>query len=75
MSKPDPREIVESWTVHFPGGWENNDGPQGWWAVSSDDAGGIVAYFQDEIAAERFRLSEVNRALEGFGYGIRVRVD
>lgn len=38
-------------------------GPTGWWAVSDRD--GIVAYFAEEAAAFRFRLSEINRALNG----------
>lgn len=56
-------DLLQVWSVHDPGMWENDDGPAGWWAVSNDD--GIVAYFGREDAAFRFRLAEINRALNG----------
>ncbi len=37
----------------------------GWFAVHTDKAGGIVAYFANEDDACRFRLAEVNRLLNG----------
>lgn len=45
-----------------PGGAEHPH-PTGWWAVSNDD--GICAYFANEGDAFRFRLAEINRALNG----------
>ena len=57
-------EALERWMVHAPmsqGGWENDTGPQEWWAVSNDD--GIVAYFGDEMDACRYSLAMVNRDL------------
>lgn len=56
-------ELLDAWSVMAPGMWENADGPEGWWAFCNDD--GITAYFRDEAAAFRFRLSEINRALNG----------
>ena len=65
MSKDKPKleDLLESWTVLDPGMWENNDGPEGWYAVANDD--GIVAYFGKEADAYRFRLAEINRTLNG----------
>lgn len=56
-------ELLEAWQVLPPGMWQNATGPQGWYAVANDE--GIVAYFSVEAAAMRFRLAEVNRALNG----------
>jgi hypothetical protein len=56
-------ELLYAWYVMPPDGWENDDEPHGWWAVCNDD--GIVAYFADEVSAFRFRLAEINRALNG----------
>lgn len=56
-------ELLETWSVYGPGVWENDDGPHGWRAVANDD--GIVAYFGTESDAFRFRLAEINRALNG----------
>lgn len=56
-------DLLEAWSVLEPGMWENDDGPEGWYAVSNGD--GIVAYFSEESAACRYRLAEVNRALNG----------
>ncbi len=55
----DLMTLLETWHVHEPGDWENDDGPRDWWAVSNDK--GIVAYFGDETAAFRFRLDMINR--------------
>lgn len=56
-------ELLETWCVYGPGVWENDDGPEGWWGVANED--GIVAYFGREADAFRFRLAEINRALNG----------
>ena len=56
-------ELLETWSVLEPGQWENEEGPDGWYAVCNDD--GIVAYFGVEEAAFRFRLAEINRELNG----------
>ena len=58
-------DLLVAWSVCPPGTWENDNGPSGWWAVVSDNAGGIVAYFADEASAMRFRLAEINRTLNG----------
>jgi hypothetical protein len=55
--------LLETWDVYGPGVWENCEGPEGWWAVANED--GIVAYFGAESDAFRFRLAEINRALNG----------
>ena len=57
----DILELLESISVMPPGGWENEAGPAGWWAVVDDD--GIVAYFLRESDAFRFRLDCINRIL------------
>ena len=56
-------EWLEAVSVHDPGSWENEDGPAGWYAVSVDHEGGIVAYFRDEADAFRWRLDYINRQL------------
>lgn len=56
-------ELLEEWAVHFPGAWENEDGPKDWYAVSNDD--GIIAYFAEEKDAFRFRLEKINQILNG----------
>lgn len=61
--KKDLDTLLEDWQVMDPLMWENNDGPKGWYAVCNTD--GIVAYFGKEEDALRFRLSEINRALNG----------
>lgn len=65
MAKPRKSldDLLAEWSVDAPGMWQNDDGPADWFAVSNDD--GIVAYFGDESAAFRFRLAEINRALNG----------
>ena len=61
--KPTLDDLLQVWCVDAPGLWENDTGPKGWWAVSNDE--GIVAYFGSEADAFRFRLAEINRALNG----------
>lgn len=53
-------ELLEVYSVRHP---REHVGPAGWWAVSDDE--GIIAYFAEEAAAYRFRLSEINRELNG----------
>ena len=50
-------EILDTWQVHEPGDWQNDTGPEGWYAVSNDN--GIVAYFGRESDAYRFRWNEI----------------
>lgn len=54
---------LDAVSVHAPAMWENELGPVGWYAVSVDDEGGIVAYFRDSTDAYRFRLDYINRRL------------
>lgn len=35
----------------------------GWYGVSTDDDGGLIAYFRDETDAFRFRLDYINRKM------------
>jgi hypothetical protein len=60
-------DLLDVWAVHDPGMWENELSPllKDWFAVSSDDAGGIVAYFAEEKDAYRYRLDQINRELNG----------
>jgi hypothetical protein len=53
--------FLDEWNVHEPGMWENDCGPAEWYAVSGPN--GIVAYFQKESDALRFRLDTINRLL------------
>jgi hypothetical protein len=55
--------MLEEVSVHAPGMWENDEGPKDWWAVSTDEDGGIIAYFRDEADAFRYRLDYINRKL------------
>ena len=60
----DLDDLLEEWQILFPGCWENNvKGLEEWYAVSNNY--GIVAYFGNESDALRFRLSEINRVLNG----------
>lgn len=65
ISKYKPESVVDLDSaldyvqVHFPGMWENNEGPRDWFAVSYADLG-IVAYFSDENDACAFRLNIIN---------------
>lgn len=61
--KENLTELLEQWSVLAPGQWDNENGPEGWFAVCNDE--GIVAYFADEPTAFRFRLAEINRELNG----------
>lgn len=63
--KRDLDTLLDVWAVHAPGMWENELSPLlgDWYAVSTDDAGGIVAYFQEEKDANRFRLDRINLEL------------
>ena len=54
--------LLESYSVMPSEHWENDDGPDGWYAVCNDDDG-IIAYFLTEASALRFRLNEINRIL------------
>lgn len=56
-------DLLEKWTVFEPGTWDNETGPGEWYAVANET--GIVAYFASCDAAYRFRLSEINRELNG----------
>jgi hypothetical protein len=56
-------DLLEEYGVLDPYDWINDEGPKGWYAVANDD--GIIAYFRDERSALRFRLSEINRLLNG----------
>jgi len=56
-------DLLDNVTVHAPGQWHNDIGPKDWYAVSSDEFGGIFAYFQHENDAFRFRLDYINRKL------------
>lgn len=58
-------ELLENWQVHAPGMWDNEHGPEDWFAVSDEGSGGITAYFQHEHEALRWRLDQINRALNG----------
>jgi hypothetical protein len=50
--------LLEEWSVLAPGQWENDVGPEGWYAVANDQ--GIVAYFGAERDAFAFRLMKIN---------------
>ena len=64
MAKPKTLdEALEYVAVHEPGMWENAEGPKGWYGVSTEDAGGIIAYFGDETMAFNFRLHLINALL------------
>lgn len=58
-------KLLDDWAVLAPGEWENSVAPEldGWFAVANTE--GIVAYFGNERDAYRFRLAEINRALNG----------
>ncbi len=58
------KELLEEWSVLTPNQWENDKGPEGWYAVCNDDDG-IIAYFKEEKKAYSFRLSEINKILNG----------
>lgn len=62
--KMDLDELLEHWAVHAPGMWENDQGPEDWYAVSNGDDS-IIAYFANETDAFSFRLHKINQALNG----------
>lgn len=63
VKKPkDLNEWLEDVHVDWPDGWENSEGPKGWWAVSTGNDG-IIAYFCSEVDAFRFRLDYINRIM------------
>lgn len=59
----DLDQLLEDISVHAPGTWENGRGPKDWFAVSTEDAGGIIAYFQEGSHAYAFRLALINAML------------
>jgi len=61
MRKASLDELLERVSVFPPDGWENDEGPKGWWAVGNDQ--GIIAYFGQESDAFRFRLDYINGLL------------
>lgn len=56
-------KLLEEWSVHEPGSWKNDTGPENWYAVSNDE--GIIAYFRDEKDAFAYRLNKINQILNG----------
>lgn len=54
-------ELLDAIAVMAPGMWANEEGPAGWYAVCNEE--GIIAYFEDETDAFRFRLDYINRRL------------
>lgn len=58
----DSESLLEEVQVHEPGRWENEDGPEGWFAVSLPESG-IVAYFGEGTHAYAFRLAVINAML------------
>lgn len=59
-------ELLDKIAVHDPAMWENDTGPKGWYAVSTDDDG-IIAYFHREVDAFAFRLALINAILNPIG--------
>lgn len=56
---------LDEYHVYLPEELNNYpDGLRGWYAVESPEQG-IMAYFANESDAFRFRLSEINRRLNG----------
>lgn len=53
--------LLEDWTVHEPGDWDNTEGPPGWYAVSNPT--GIVAYFAHQGDAYYYRMAKINLLL------------
>lgn len=63
---PRIEQLLEDIDVLCPGMWENensNGSLKDWWAVSAESHGGIVAYFQYESDAYRFRMDLINQIL------------
>lgn len=68
MPKPPTlTELLDAWNVmqvdDIDQGTRTKSSFDGWYAVTNDD--GIIAYFASESDALRFRLAEINRALNG----------
>ena len=62
----DIDDLLDEWWVHSPKCLENELSEtilKDWYAVSNKK--GIVAYFSNGKDAFRFRLSEINRKLNG----------
>lgn len=58
-------EMLDRWFVQDgPPMAPVSDTGETWFGVGNEDDG-IVAYFQSECAAFRFRLAEINRELNG----------
>jgi len=55
-------DLLQEISVDAPGMWENSDGPEGWFAVTTPNEG-IVAYFWREADAYRYRLGLINRIM------------
>jgi hypothetical protein len=58
----DIEKLLEDITVDAPGMWENDQGPEGYHAVTDPD-NSVIAYFAFEADAYRFRLDLINRIL------------
>jgi hypothetical protein len=65
MEKKTLDELLEEWSVLWPGSWDNDQSPTlgNWYAVANND--GIVAYFRDEADALGYRLMKINFILNG----------
>lgn len=57
-------DLLQEWSVLQPGDRDPaGENVRQWYAVANDE--GIIAYFGNEWDAFRFRLAEINRALNG----------
>lgn len=66
MPKNSIEKLLDEVFVLDPGMWQNehsNGTIKDWYAVATDEHGGIIAYFQFETDAYRFRLDYINRKL------------
>ncbi len=65
MNTKSLNQLLEEVDVLHPGMWENemshNHLLSSWYAVANHE--GIIAYFGDEVDANRFRLDYINRIL------------
>jgi hypothetical protein len=62
-----PKVITSMNEVDVFGTWENEDGPEGWYAITTED--GIVAYAKDEALAFQIRdmiIKERREAVKGY---------
>ena len=65
-NKKTLNELLDQIFVLDPGIWENEHSESTiseWYAVATDEHGGIIAYFQFEADAYRFRLDRINQTL------------